>query len=152
MDLACGKGENGLYLAGLGLPVVLADSSREALDSARTAAEAQGLKAEFWQIDLEGGGDPFQEGLYRAIVVFRYLHRPLIPHIRGALRPGGILIYETFTSEQPKYGKPYNPDFLLQPGELVRWFGDWQIVHRYEGLLEDPRRAMAQIVCRKPEM
>jgi SAM-dependent methyltransferase len=150
LDLACGSGENGLYLAGLGLPVVLADRSREALASARSAAEDRGLEAEFWEIDLESGGNPLQDDLYRAIMVFRYLHRPLIPHIRAALRPGGILIYETFTTEQPKYGKPHNPDFLLQPGELARWFRDWRIVHQYEGLLENPRRAVAQIVCRKP--
>ncbi len=150
LDLACGSGENGLFLAGLNLPVILADQSREALKEARRSAEARGLEVGFWEVDLETGQNPLQEEHYRAILVFRYLHRPLIPHIRKGIRGGGILIYETFTTEQPKYGKPHNPDFLLQAGELVEWFQDWQIIRYFEGLLEDPPRAMAQIVCRKP--
>lgn len=150
LDLACGSGENGLFLAGLGLPVILADRSSAALQAARSSAEERGLAARFWEVDLETGGNPFPQEHYRAILVFRYLHRPLVPHIREALRKGGILIYETFTIEQPKYGHPHNPDFLLQPGELAGWFEDWQTIHYFEGLLHDPSRAMAQIVCRKP--
>jgi hypothetical protein len=69
--------------------------------------------------------------------------------MRKALRRGGILIYETFTVEQPKFGKPHNPDFLLRPGELYEWFGDWETIHAFEGIKDNPRRAVAQIVCRK---
>jgi tellurite methyltransferase len=150
LDLACGRGENGLFLAGLNLPVILADRSQGALEAARRSAEDRGLKAEFWEVDLETGTNPLQEEYYRAILVFHYLYRPLIPYIRRGTRKGGILVYETFTSEQPKYGHPHNPDYLLQPRELADWFQDWQIIHYFEGLLEDPRRAVAQIVCRKP--
>jgi len=150
LDLACGRGENGLFLAGLSLPVILADQSPEALEAARRSAEDRRLKVQFWEVNLETGRNPLQEEHYRAILVFRYLYRPLIPHIRQGIRKGGILIYETFTSEQPKYGRPHNPDYLLKPGELADWFQDWQVIHYFEGLLENPRRAMAQIVCRKP--
>jgi tellurite methyltransferase len=150
LDLACGRGENGLFLAGLNLPVVLADRSTDSLGMARRLAEERRLDVQLWEVDLETGQNPLEEEHYRAILVFHYLHRPLIPSIRRGIRKGGILIYETFTSEQPKYGRPHNPDFLLQPGELARWFEDWQTIHYFEGLLEDPRRAMAQIVCRKP--
>lgn len=150
LDLACGSGENGLFVAGLGLPVVLADRSAESLHVARQSAEERGLAAEFWEVDLETGVNPLTEEHYRAVLVFRYLHRPLIPFLREAVRKGGIVIYETFTSEQPKYGKPHSPEFLLQPGELAGWFQDWQIIHQFEGVLEEPTRAMAQVVCRKP--
>jgi tellurite methyltransferase len=150
LDLACGTGENGLFLASLGLPVILADRSSEALAVARSAARERGLEARFWQVDLETGANPLQEEHYGAILVFRYLYRPLIPNIRKAIRDGGILIYETFTGEQPTYGPPHNPDYLLRPGELADWFAEWQTIHYFEGLLEEPRRAMAQIVCRKP--
>ena len=150
LDLACGEGENGLFLAGLDLPVVLADRSSQALEAARASAESRGLKVRFWEVDLETGPNPLQEEHYRAILVFHYLYRPLIPFIRKGIRKGGMLIYETFTSEQPKYGHPHNPDYLLERGELAEWFEDWHIIHYFEGLLEDPRRAVAQIVCRKP--
>ena len=99
--LVGGRGENGLFLAGLNLPVILADRSPEALELAQGSAEDRGLKAEFWEVDLETGSNPLQEEYYRAILVFHYLYRPLIPYLRGGIRRGGILIYETFTSEQP---------------------------------------------------
>ncbi len=150
LDLACGRGENGLFVAGLNLPVILADRSPEALAEARRRAEERGLKAQYWELDLETGRNPLSEESYRAVLVFRYLYRPLIPAIRKSIRRGGLLFYETFTSEQPKYGHPHNPDYLLNPGELAGWFQDWEILHSFEGLLENPRRAMAQIVCRKP--
>jgi len=150
LDLACGNGRNGLFLAGLNLPVIFADRSGDALTEARKSAEEKGLKALFWEVDLETGTNPLKEEYYRAILVFRYLHRPLIPCIKKGIRKGGILIYETFTTEQTKYGRPHNPDYLLKPRELANWFRDWQIIHYFEGLLDNPQRAMARIVCRKP--
>ncbi|MBI5605037.1 MAG: methyltransferase domain-containing protein [Deltaproteobacteria bacterium] len=150
LDLACGEGQNGLYLAGMGLPVILADRSSEALDKAKEAVEGKDLDVTFREIDLETGLNPLEEDHYRAILVFRYLHRPLIPCLKKGLKRGGILIYETYTDEQPRFGRPLNPDHLLKPKELFDWFRDWPIIHYFEGILEDPKRAMAQIVCRKP--
>jgi hypothetical protein len=66
------------------------------------------------------------------------------------VRPQGFLIYETFTTAQPAFGKPNNPDYLLKPGELLSWFRGWQILHFFEGIQQDPQRAVAQLVCRKP--
>jgi tellurite methyltransferase len=149
LDLACGKGQNGLFVAGLGLPVILADRNPEALEVARKAAYGKGLKVTFWEVDLETGQNPLKEDYYRAILVFRYLHRPLIPCLKKGIRPGGILIYETFTNEQPLYGRPHNPEHLLRPKELIHWFKEWEVIYYFEGLLEDPPRSMAQLVCRK---
>jgi SAM-dependent methyltransferase len=152
LDLACGDGRNGIFLAMQGLPVVLCDVSEEALDNAGAAAERAGVRVDLRQVNLEQEGiDPFSDEAFGAIVVFRYLHRPLIPCIKKALTGGGLLIYETFTLEQPRFGKPRNPDFLLKPGELQGWFSGWNILHYFEGIKRDPDRAIAQIVCRKPE-
>lgn len=150
LDLACGDGHNGLYLAGLGLPVILADRSTEALDRARKEAAGKALPVTFLEADLETGANPLANEHYRGILVFRYLHRLLMPCIQKGIRKGGLLIYETFTVDQARYGRPHNPDFLLKPGELADWFQDWQVLHSFEGLLEGPPRAAAQIVCRKP--
>jgi tellurite methyltransferase len=150
LDLACGDGQNGLFLAGLGLPVILADREASRLRSAKDAAQKKGLEVTMWEVDLERGENPFAEAEYRAILVFRYLHRPLIPCLKKGIKGGGILIYETFTIEQPRYGSPHNPAYLLKPGELRDWLKDWQVIHYFEGLLENPTRAMAQITCRKP--
>jgi tellurite methyltransferase len=150
LDLACGDGHNGIFLAQQGIPIICCDRSAEALAKARELAQEKGLSLQFWQVDLEEKGvNPLPEEAYGGILVFRYLHRPLIPCIKKALRSGGLLIYETFTMDQPRFGKPHNPDFLLQPGELKGWFADWEIFFYFEGLKEDPPRSMAQIVCRK---
>ena len=149
LDLACGEGENGLFLAGLGLPVVLADRSAEALARAKEQAAGKGWPVTFWEVDLETGVNPLEEDYYRGILVFRYLHRPLLPFLKKAIRKRGILIYETFTTKQTRFGRPHNPDYLLKSGELADWFRDWEVIHYFEGLLEDPPRAVAQIVCRK---
>jgi len=151
LDLACGDGHNGIFLASKGLPVVCLDRSSEALEQARRLASVQQVSVEFRQADLEREcAHPLPEDFYGGIVIFRYLHRPLIPHIRQSLRRGGVLVYETFTVEQPQFGKPHNPDFLLRPGELHAWFEDWEIIVHFEGIKKDPQRAVAQIVCRKP--
>jgi SAM-dependent methyltransferase len=151
IDLACGDGHNGLFLASKGLSVILADKSQDALEKAGLSAESSGLAVQLQQIDLEIEGlDPLAGRAFSAILVFRYLHRPLIPCIRRALRKGGILVYETFTTDQALYGKPKNPDHLLRHGELLAWFHDWEIISYFEGIKEPDREAVAQLVCRKP--
>ena len=151
LDLASGDGHNGLFLAAKGLPVILADRTDEALSKAKEAAAGVQGKVTIWKVDLERPGEnPFPEEEYSVILVFRYLHRPLMPCIRKALRTGGFLVYSTYTVDQAQFGKPRNPDFLLKPGELMGWFKDWNVLHHFEGIQEDPRRAVAEIVCRKP--
>lgn len=151
LDLAGGKGHNSLFLAKKGLPVVLCDVSEEALKNAEESAKKAGLNIKIRWVDLEEEGvNPLDENAYGGIIVFRYLHRPLIPCIKKALKEDGILIYETFTLEQTQFGKPCNPDFLLKAGELKAWFEEWLTIHYFEGILENPKRAVAQIVCRKP--
>jgi len=151
LDLACGDGPNGIFLATKGLSVVCCDRSSKSLERAQDVADANGVSVRLWQADLEReGADPLPVDLYGGILVFRYLHRPLIPCIRSALRKGGVLMYETFTVEQPRFGRPQNPDFLLKPGEPRGWFDDWEIIEFFEGVRMGPQRAVAQILCRKP--
>ena len=114
-------------------------------------ARASGVKVKTRQKDLEQDRiDPLPQNDYGAVLVFRYLHRPLIPSIKKALRDKGLLFYETFTMAQTRFGKPHNPDHLLKPGELLEWFGRWHVFHYFEGIKQDPTRAMAQIICQKP--
>jgi len=150
LDLACGDGHNGIFLASKGFSVVLADRSEEALSQARLNAQAAGATAQFRQVDFEQeGGNPLEGLLFSAVLVFRYLHRPLIPCIRKSLKQGGILMYETFTAEQARFGKPKNPDHLLKAGELLSWFHDWEVIYTFEGTMGVPPKAMARLVCRK---
>ena len=150
LDLACGDGHNGIFLASKGLSVVLTDSSTEALSHARVNAQAAGVTVQFWQVNLEQEGvNPLEGLIFSAVLVFRYLHRPLIPCITKSLKQGGILMYETFTTEQTRFGKPKNPDHLLKASELLSWFHDWEVIYAFEGIIGVPSKAIAQLVCRK---
>lgn len=151
LDLACGGGHNGVFLAAEGLSVVCCDRSPEALERTRALADEHQVTVSLLEADLEReGANPLPIDFYGGILVFRYLHRPLIIHIKESLKVGGVLMYETFTVEQPRFGKPRNPDFLLEKGELRGWFEDWEVIDFFEGIREGPERAVAQIVCRKP--
>ena len=152
IDLACGRGHNGIFLAGKGIPVILIDRSEKRLEQARQLARRTGGEIDIRRIDLEQTGvNPLKGLAPGGILVFRYLHRPLIPAIRKCIQPEGILMYETFTRDQQRFGRPGNPDHLLEPQELNRWFRDWQILHYFEGFKRDPSRSVAQVVCCKTE-
>jgi SAM-dependent methyltransferase len=84
--------------------------------------------------DLEAHGLPLRPGSCGAVLVFRYLHRPLVPAISALLRPGGLLLYETFTNDQRNLGYgPRNPAFLLATGELRELFPGLRILAYEEG-------------------
>ncbi len=164
LDLACGSGRNGLYLLENGCDVVFADKNVDSLHTieAKIANEFSENKelAAFWPVDFEHESfTGLASNQYAAIVVFRYLHRALFSQIKQAIVPGGIIVYETFTEQQPQYGRPTNPNFLLKKGELDAIFSDWTIVHSFEGIQEIPsgiqaqqtkKQAVAQIIAIKP--
>lgn len=153
LDLACGSGRNGLFLTARGIPVVFADIREEMLQQVAQHPEINNGK--LWQVDLEAAdSNPLTGRQFSSILVFRYLHRPLFPDIKSAVCPGGLVIYETFTVGQAKLGRPKNPDFLLNPGELKSNFQDWQVLHHFEGMarsaITGKKQAVARIVVRKP--
>ncbi len=151
LDLACGAGQNGLLLAEKGALVHFWDRDRQDLRQIESTARDRGLKIAVRHVDIETGQTdllPFE--FFSVIMVFRYLHRPLIPEIKKAVLPGGIVVYETFTVRQAKLGKPSNPDYLLKDDELFKWFSGWEILDQHQGRLENPERYMARIIARKP--
>lgn len=151
LDLASGEGRNGIYLARRGFQVICCDRSRSSLRAARAEASRHNARIRLWWTDLEAETrEPLPKNAFGAVLVFRYLHRPLIPEIRSTVRPGGYVVYETFTEEQARFGTPRNPDHLLRKGELAGFFSDWECQFAFEGELSDPARAMAQLVVRKP--
>ncbi|MFT5643165.1 MAG: SAM-dependent methyltransferase [Janthinobacterium sp.] len=144
LDLACGGGRHARLLAALGHPVLALDRDPLAL----TKAGGAGIVT--LQADLEQGDAwPFAAERFAGIVVTNYLHRPLMDNLLASLAPHGVLIYETFALGNAQFGKPSNPDFLLQPGELL----DWAISHGLrivafeEGLVQAPKTAMVQRLC-----
>jgi SAM-dependent methyltransferase len=153
VDLACGRGRNALALAREGLPVVGIDRNGELLSELAERARSEGLPIALARADLEAAlGPPLAARSCGAILVFRFLHRPLCPALAEALRPGGLLLYETFTIHQRDYAHgPSNPAFLLAEGELPELFATLEVLHHWEGILPGPKAwAVAQLVARRP--
>jgi SAM-dependent methyltransferase len=148
LDVACGRGRHSLWLAERGLVVHAIDNNADAVDGLARIASARSLSVRSRVLDLEGGSAQLPERAFDLVVVFNYLHRPLFPALVGALRPRGLLIYETFTRAQAARGKPTNPAFLLQPGELRRLVEPLEVVAEREGTFED--RDIASIVAVAP--
>jgi len=133
---------------------MFSDIKTDALETTKREINSNNSdKASFWQVDFEQETNELEHKQFSGVLVFRYLHRPLFASIKQAILPGGIIIYETFTQGNEKYGRPKNPDFLLAKGELVEQFKDWQILHQFEGVVENNgnKQAIAQIVAIKPE-
>lgn len=137
LDLACGCGRHSRLLRARGLEVVAVDREPHALPGVR-----------FVQADLEDGSPwPLPGERFQGIVVTNYLHRPLFPLLGRSLAPGGVLIYETFMLGNERYGKPSNPAFLLQPGELWRAFAGLHVIAFEQGRVREPKPAMIQRLC-----
>jgi len=147
VDVACGTGRHALWLANRGLSTLALDRDADAIDRLNDEAARRALTLRAEVVDLEDGQATLTPSAYDVIVVVHYLHRPLFPVLIAALRPGGVLVYETFTRAQAARGKPTNPAFLLEPGELVELVRPLDIVASREGDYEG--RCVAGVVaCR----
>ena len=144
LDVACGSGRHSWLLAAAGHHVTAVDR-----DLRRLSSEARPLNVEMVEADLEDGSPwPFEGRLFGGIIVTNYLHRPLLPKLIDSLAPEGVLIYETFAAGNERLGKPSNPAFLLEPGELLRMAGRELAIVAYEhGQISSPRPAIVQRVC-----
>lgn len=143
LDLACGLGRHSRWLMRQGHQVTAVDR-----DSAALASLAElGPWVRTLQADLENGPWPLEGREFEAVVVTNYLWRPLWPRILASLAPGGLLIYETFAEGQASVGRPARPEFLLQPGELLRLCAGLRIVAYEDGFLNHPERFVQRIAA-----
>jgi SAM-dependent methyltransferase len=144
LDVACGLGQNGLWLAGQGYTVDLMDVSRVALARARAEMAIRNLRSvNLLQTDLDDL--ELDDEIYDLICVFRYLKRDFFGQIRGAMRPGGRVIYETFNLRYLEVVPGFNAAFLLEPGELATVFSHWQIIRSSD------EGHISQLVAIKPD-
>lgn len=145
LDVAAGSGRNARWLAQQGFRVEAVDRDQQALES------MQGVENIHVKVaDIENADWPYSGRQFDAIVVCRYLHRPLFSTLQQSLAPQGVLIYETFMRGHEAYGKPSNPDFLLRENELFEAFQDGlQVIAFEQGLFASPKPALLQRICAK---
>ena len=148
LDVAMGRGRNAVYLAKLGFQVEGVDISKESVDEALIQAREEGVHIEARVVDLEKGFRIEPEA-YDVLVCFNYLQRSLIPNIKAGIKPGGMVVYETFIIDQAElFGKPMNQYFLLKHNELLELFRDFRCLRYREGVIGN-YKAIAGIVAQK---
>ena len=133
LDLASGLGANSIFLAEHGLAVTAWDSSGVAIHKLTAYAVQQGLNINACQEKIMA--DSFTESSFDVIVVSRFLDRTLSDAIIGALKPDGLLFYQTFTREKTSRKPPNNPDYLLTENELLALFSPLRVIFYRENAL-----------------
>lgn len=143
LDVACGHGRHMRWFAQHAHAVTGVDRSPDAVVAAAAAGEAVCA-------DIENGPWPFAGRVFACVVVTNYLWRPLMSDILRSVAPGGVLLYETFAAGHEAVGRPSRPEFLLQPGELLRLCQELRVVAFEDGFLDEPPRYVQRIVAARP--
>jgi dihydroneopterin aldolase len=134
LDVAAGRGQNALYLAGQGFNVEAIDWDEQGLATIRDAATDRKLtNVSVRAVDLEANPSLPKER-YDTVIVFFYLQRNLFPALLGALKPGGVLIYETFLIDNHlQRMHPRRREFCLEHNELLDLTSGLRVVQYEEG-------------------
>jgi SAM-dependent methyltransferase len=150
LDVACGAGRHSLFLARRGFKVIAADISWEGLQRTARRVRDENLDIQIIHADLERFTFPPEK--FDVIVNTRFLLRSLFPLFRRTLKPGGLLLFESFTVDEiDVLGGDIRREFALEKGELMREFGEFEIVLYEEGIFEEPEgeRGLARLMARK---
>lgn len=148
LDLACGSGRAGVWLAERGYRVTGVDRQPEALAMGRLLALDRGVDCRFLERDLrEPGAVP--AGPWAGVLNFRFLQRDLLERLHPILQPGGVAVVRTFRAAPGYEGHP-QPRHRLGPAELLRYFpaGRYEVEAHEENFDPDGRPA-AGIVARR---
>ncbi|MFZ9494107.1 MAG: class I SAM-dependent methyltransferase [Burkholderiaceae bacterium] len=149
LDVACGAGRHSRWFAARGASVVAIDRDPAALDFLNVSLVQDPVAGSVQTLcaDIENSLWPLPGERFDAIVITHYLWRPLWPQFRASLRPGGLLLVETFALGHGRFGRPRNPDFLLQPGELLDAAHGLHILAYEDGLMGDPNQRIQRLAA-----
>ena len=123
LDVACGVGQNAIYLAERGYDAVALDGSLTGVRYGQEHARSRGVSVRFVVIDLDQYTP--RANAFDLVLVVRYLNRALIPALKRSLKPNGLIIYKTFNVNYRKEHRTFQREYLLDPGELARLFEDF---------------------------
>jgi len=148
LDVAGGVGRHSIWVAQRGWRGKLPDVSEVGIKQAKENAKSTGTASSisFEVRDLNVVQDLGREQ-YDLVVVFFFLQRELFPALAAAIKPGGLMIYKTYTAEQKNFaGGAGHPMFLLEPNELLRAFSSMRVLHYHETIQQ---KGVAELVARK---
>jgi SAM-dependent methyltransferase len=140
LDVACGSGRHLRWFAQRGCRVTGVDRDEQALAASQDIAETV-------LADIEAGPWPLPDRRFDAVTVTNYLWRELLPTLVASVAEDGVLIYETFSEGNERFGKPSNPKFLLLPGELLQAAQGLRVVAFEDGFVTGPDRCVQRLVA-----
>jgi SAM-dependent methyltransferase len=135
LDVACGSGRHVRWFASRSARVTALDRAALALAPLRALTDPA---IEIVEADIENAPWPLAGRRFDAVVVTNYLWRPLLPTLVASVDDGGVLIYETFARGNETVGRPSNPVFLLEPGELLGAVQGLRVIAFEDGFIADP--------------
>ena len=150
LDLAMGSGRNAVFLARQGFHVEGVDVSADAVRQAQQLAMQAEVVIKAEMADLEGGYR-IKKAAYDVIICFNYLQRSLMGQIKDGIKPMGMICYETYIIDQLQFGRPRNPQHLLEHNELLQVFKEFRCLRYREGIIQGNRgkKAVASIIAQK---
>lgn len=141
LDMAAGRGANSLFMAQRGYRVEAVDWSLERLMAARSQALRRGLRLNLVVADLTAHFFPRER--YDVVLCFRYLERRIFPAMARALKPGGVLVFETFTLAHRKSRPDFRVSYCLEPGEPLHAFPELHVAMYRELPAQDTASLLA---------
>jgi len=141
LDVAAGRGRNSVALARADMRVLAPDYSEVALSALAGFARAEQLA--IWPILADFDTFALRDRSFDAIVDVNFLDRALFRHFARALKPGGILLAETFLIDQAASGHPRDPRFMLKHYELRELMAGLELLRYREGLVVYPDGSQA---------
>ncbi|MBI5191971.1 MAG: class I SAM-dependent methyltransferase [Nitrospirae bacterium] len=135
LDVAMGKGRNTIFLASHGFEVTGLERDEESIKICKDDAKTAGVQIDARCVDLEDlESYKIEKSAYDLVICFYYLQRNLFSRIKDALKPQGMIIYETFLIDQHiKTGHPRRREYCFEHNELLRLFPDFRILYYHEG-------------------
>ena len=149
LDLGCGGGRDAVFLAKQGWQVSAIDNESRVIKRAKQLATRSGASVKFRCCDLKKTGCLTEE-TFDLVMVMRFLNRDLYEPIKQMIKPGGWLVFQTFTEGAEKFGSPKYPNFILKPNELSQVFSDFKIITDRMDSLSDGR-PVASFIAQKPQ-
>ena len=144
LDIASGEGRNAVFVAEKGYQTLAVDISPVGLEKARSLADDKGVIIETCVADLDKW--EIKQNAFDLILCFNFLDRRIFPSIKNALKPGGLIFYETFTVDYLKYSN-FKREWVLEHNELLDTFKELRILNYKE--IDAKDKAFASLIALK---
>ena len=144
LDIASGEGRNAVFVAEKGYETLAVDVSSTGLKKARALADEKGVAIKTCVADLDNW--KIEQNTFDLILCFNFLDRKIFPSIKSALKPGGLIFYETFTVDYLKYSS-FKREWVLEHNELLDAFNELRILSYREVDTND--KAFASLIALK---